>query len=87
MFKGLILYTPGVHTLIFNIPHIQGYYTSLSFLRYLNISSIQKNSIGTLHFLIYHFYVYKCSIYANNMRYIDSNEFFHKTHFEISSIN
>jgi hypothetical protein len=33
----------GVHTPIFNIPHIEGYYTSLSFLIYLiNYSNIPQ---------------------------------------------
>jgi hypothetical protein len=46
---------------------------------------MQKILSEPLLFLIYHFYEHKCSIYVNNMRYIDSNNFFHKTHFEVSS--
>jgi hypothetical protein len=53
-------------------------YTLLIILIYLNISSMENSSSKSLIFLIYHFYVQKCSIYVNNIRYIDLVDFFIK---------
>ena len=61
-------------------------YTSLNILTYLNTSCMKKISPKSLVFLIYHFYVQRNSICANNIKYVDSYENFHPTHFEVSSI-
>ena len=73
----------SVRTPIFNIPHIKMFYTSLLFFIYLiNYSKIPqcklygKSVTEVVSFTIYHFYIQKSSIYANNTKYVDSNDFF-----------